>query len=357
MSKTYTYKPDSVSFPGETLADLLQERNLTQAELAKRMDVTPKHINEIINGKASITAEMSLRLERVLGTPAEFWNERERQYQECVAKRNEAKRLADYEDWVKLFPLKELYVQGWISEKKASVKSIQELLSFFQISNPEKHVDIWNQFAVNYKRQKSFTSHFHSTTTWLQQGRHLAQQQSTKPFDEKRFLSAIQEMRTLIPEMHDDFAKRLVAISAEAGVALVFTPALPKTRVYGATHWLSPEKAVIQLSLRGKRDDYFWFTLFHEVGHILKHGKRDVFLEGIENESQKEIEANRFAADFLIPPQEWANFTSITPFTKPRIIDFAKSLRISPGIVAGRLQHESKDFSKFNDLKVVIGFE
>jgi HTH-type transcriptional regulator/antitoxin HigA len=125
--------------------------------------------------------------------------------------------------------------------------------------------------------------------------------------------------------------------------------------LFPATRWLSPSKALIQLSLRYKTDDHLWFSFFHEAGHILKHGKRDVFRKGTTflMDETKEEEANTFAADFLIPRREYLNFTSKNTLSKVNIKKFASQIKISPGIVVGRLQHDKLlPMSHCNDLKV-----
>ncbi len=139
------------------------------------------------------------------------------------------------------------------------------------------------------------------------------------------------------------FQPEAIRLCADAGVAVAFVPELPKVRASGAARWLSPTKALIQVNYRYKTDDQLWFTFFHEAGHILKHGKRDVFIEDGELQNDKEAEANKFAADFLIPPLEYRRFTSRTGhYRKTEIIEFAEQLEIAPGIVVGRLQHDGK---------------
>jgi len=143
-------------------------------------------------------------------------------------------------------------------------------------------------------------------------------------------------------------------ICCEAGVALVFTPQLPKARVSGATRWLTPELALIQLSLRYKKDDQFWFTFFHEVAHILLHGKRDVFLEGTNGEEQekKEAEANTWARGFLIQPDDFKKFAATNDWSHAAVDEFAREQGIAQGIVVGRMQREEIiPYSYLNGLK------
>jgi Zn-dependent peptidase ImmA (M78 family) len=131
----------------------------------------------------------------------------------------------------------------------------------------------------------------------------------------------------------------LVELCASAGVAVVFVPELPKTGVSGATRWLG-DKAVIQLSLRYKSNDQLWFTFFHEAGHIMLHGRKDVFIEGKGMDGKQELEADDFACDHLIPQADYTDFVATRKLTIAEIEAFAAEVTIAPGIVVGRLQHD-----------------
>lgn len=148
----------------------------------------------------------------------------------------------------------------------------------------------------------------------------------------------------------------MISLCSDAGVAVVFTPQLPKAGVSGATQWLRPDLALIQISLRYKTNDHFWFTFFHEAAHILLHGKRDVFLEGTNDgkgETEKEEEANRWSANFLIPKEAMLAFTERGERSHEAAIQFANELGIAPGIVVGQLQNrEYIPYSHLNRLKV-----
>jgi hypothetical protein len=150
----------------------------------------------------------------------------------------------------------------------------------------------------------------------------------------------------------DVFQPSLIRLCADAGVAVVFVPELPGTHVSGATRWLTAKKALIQLSLRYRSDDHLWFTFFHEAGHILLHGKRQVFLEDSGTTNSQEEDANAFAANALIPSPAFREFQECENTSKAAIREFAEKLGISPGVVVGRLQHEgSLPYSHCNDLK------
>ncbi len=176
----------------------------------------------------------------------------------------------------------------------------------------------------------------------------------TKPFDAEAFRAALSAIRALTIESANLFQEKLVRLCAEAGVAVVFVQELPGAGICGATRWLTSTKALIQLSLRYKTDNQLWFTFFHEAGHILLHGKRQVFLElGLENDETAEKQANTFAANTLIEPAQWRQFvTQNTHYTKADIQAFAQKVGIASGMIVGRLQHEKLlPFTHCNDLK------
>ena len=178
-----------------------------------------------------------------------------------------------------------------------------------------------------------------------------AQKIVCKPFNENQFRNALSQIRALTTHPPETFQPETVCLCAESGIAVTFVPELPQIRVNGATWWLNPQKAVIQLSLRYKSNDQLWFSFFHEAGHILLHGKKEIFIED-DNGDTKEGEANNFAADILIPPARLQQITKFNRISKMAIKDFASEIGIAPGIVVGRLQHDGNlPPSHCNDLK------
>ena len=335
-----TYLPDAVSPPGETLLETLEALGMSQADLAERTGRPRKTINEIIKGKAAITAETALQLERVLGVPANFWINRERQYQEYQARIEEVDRLNTYKEWLRCFPISEMARWGWVARHKDPVHQIRELLNFFGVASPKQWQSIWKEACVLFRKSAVFECSAEPLTAWLRRGELQARSIETEPYDGDRFRSVLTEARKLTIEPPVSFQPELVRLCASAGVAVVFIPEIPKTRASGVTRWISSAKALVQLSLRYKTDDQLWFTFFHEAGHILLHGKRDVFIEGIDSSNSHEEEANRFASDFLIPRTSLQDFMQKGDRSKRAIEFFAQQLGIAPGIVVGRLQHE-----------------
>lgn len=341
MSSTHTnkYLPDYLVIPGEVLEDYIESLGMTQAELASRTGLAKKTINEIVKGKSSITPETSLKFERTLGRPAHFWNNLERDFQEGRARLAEQQRLAAHLNWLKKVPVSAMTKLGWIPKHTEKVSQLEAVLRFFGIASPEQWETVWTKYQVAYRQTKRFETCAESVSAWLRQGEIEAQKIACKPFDKMLFQKILQESRDLTKEATHVFQARLIELCASAGVAVVFVPELPKTGVYGATRWIG-DKAVIQLSLRYKSNDHLWFTFFHEAGHIIKHGRKAVFIEGNGLNSEKEEEANAFARDNLIPPAPLRQLLQRGTPSLAAIGRFAKEIGIAPGIVVGRLQHE-----------------
>lgn len=348
-----TYQPDFVSAPGETLSETLEAKEMDQSELAKRMGRSPKLINEIIKGKAPITPETAIQLERVLGVPARFWNTRERHYREYLASKAESDRLQTQVAWLQTIPLNAIIKAGWIQRHRDKVVQLQETLDFLRIASPEE----WNKMPeATFRKSPAFKGDPSAVTAWLRRGENLAEKIYCSSYDLEQFKAAIQEIRGFTIHPIQDVTSRMVELCAQAGVALVFVPQLPKTHVSGATRWLSPKKALIQLSLRYRTNDHFWFTFFHEAGHIiLGHSKKEILInEENSHAIDTEEEANNFAAEFLIAKKEFQSFLLRTGrISKKAILEFAEEIGIAPGILVGRLQHSQiLPHTHCNDLKV-----
>lgn len=350
------YRPNKVFPPGETLQETIDAMGMSQSELATRMNVTEKHINSIIKGKASISEDTALRLERVLGIDASFWRNLEHNYRQFLAEASERQRLSQKKDLLSKFPVKSMIKRNWIKGCNDSIKQLQELLSYFQVATMESLDNIWMTQA-NFRQSPAFKSNPYAVAAWLRQGEILAEGIDCAPYDKKALREILPELRELSTQTPDEFMPKIQKLCADCGVAVVFLAELPETRVCGVTRWIKKDKALIQLSGRYKRDDHFWFTLFHEIGHIFLHGKREVFIEEENNstEKPKEVEADNFAANKLIPKKDFKRLVKYGPPSLPDVEKFAKDLQIAPGIVVGRLQHEKYfSFSVGNKLRQKI---
>ncbi|SIT51346.1 Plasmid maintenance system antidote protein [Paraburkholderia piptadeniae] len=337
---TNEFQPDYAVSPGEILGDELETRGMTQQELARRTGLTPKHIVSLVQAKSSITPETAIKLERALGMPADYWLNLESQYQEALARIDEEAKLEHDLDWLKRIPIALMTKLNWVERRSDAKAQLVEVLRFFGIASVSQWDDMWPNLNVAYRQHNSQEIFPEAVSAWLRRGEIEASQIPCGPFEKAAFRDALDKIRLLTIERPESFVPRMQELCAAAGVAVVFVPALPKTGVSGATRWLNANKAIIQLSLRYRTDDHLWFTFFHEAGHILLHGKKELFLEGANGlDASKEAEANHFAEQELLPRSQFSAFIRRNQFNKASIASFAKEIGIAPGIVVGQLQH------------------
>lgn len=357
------WNPDWAVVPGEILLEALQDRGMTQAELAQRMARPPKTINEIIKGKAAITAETAIQLEQTLGISARFWTNLEATFREAMARQETQEQLDENADWVNGFPLKDLIRHDLIHKGAPKAETLGELLSFFRISSPEAFERHWLGAAAAFRSSPAFMASPKAVAAWLRWGEiEAAKIPSVPPFDSRRFRQLIKEIRSMTrrgPFMQ--ILNRVKAMCLEVGVIVVLTPEFEGTHLSGATQWVDG-RPVIQLSLRHKSDDHFWFTFFHEVGHVLDSPRRREFvdaanLESAADQDADEEVANRFARDSLLPLREYQAFVDAGDFSSSAVRAFAQAQGIAAGIVIGRLQRDKKvPRSHLNDLKKSISW-
>jgi addiction module HigA family antidote len=351
------YEPDFVTPPGVFLQERLGEIGMTQTDLAQRIGRTKKTVNEIITGKAPIEPETALQLERALGIPARFWNNAERHYRDSLVRQEERQRLEGQLERLSRLPVRAMRKLGWLPKRSDPVETLSDLLSFFGAASFEALDVIRRQQCAAFRQSAVHRVEPDAVLAWLRKGELEARNMVCAPYDRDRFRAALSEIRSLTAQPLKEAVAKAVELCAESGVAVVFVPELPGTRVWGATRWLTPDKALIQLSLRGKTDDLLWFTFFHEAGHIVLHPKRDIFIELENTRDSREDEANRFAADLLIPPGVWQLIRQAQPKSAVEMRLLASQYGVAPGIIVGRMQREGLlPWENLNRLKTRIDF-
>jgi len=335
------FEPDYIVPPGETLGEVLEESGMTQAELSRRTGLSTKHINQIVAGDATISPETALKLERVTQVPARFWTQLEAFHQDQLSRKLEAETLQSDVDWLRLFPVRQLIERGWIERKAERVDQLREVLSFFGVASRSAWETVWN-VPTAYRKSRAFESDLHALATWLRIGELRAESLVGGPFNAQAFRSALGDIRGLTRVGDPDvWLPALQQTCAQNGVAVVIEREVPGARINGAVRWLSPNRVLIELSLRHRWADIFWFTFFHEVGHVVQHErKRLTFVDARgANQGRLEEEADAFASRILIPREFDEELAELGSSTQ-RIRDFADRLGIGAGIVVGRLQHE-----------------
>lgn len=330
--------------PGRTISDLMNTRGLEAARLANLVDMSERQLAGLLAGKNPITAVVAAQLEKALGASASFWLRREEQYRKQLAELNEDVDAdkEEYKTWLKSLPLKEMQSLGWIDAATDKQEKLRSCLDFFGVPN----LDAWYRTYVDVKAAAAFRTtdayleHAPATAAWLRQGELQAENIECKEWNPKRFEVQLATIRGLtgITEP-SEFLPKLRAICAEAGVAVVTVKAPKGCRASGATFFASPNKAVLLLSFRYLTDDQFWFSFFHEAGHLVLHWDPDLLILETSDgpKSPREEEANQFAMDLLIPP-ELQTRLPVAAKTLIGITRLARDAGVPYGIVLGQMQ-------------------
>jgi HTH-type transcriptional regulator/antitoxin HigA len=330
--------------PGRTISDLMRTKGVASSRLASLIDLSERQLAGLLAGKNPLTAGVAARLAEALGTPASFWLRREEQYRKQLAELNEGVDAdrEEYKSWLRSLPLKEMQSLGWVDSAKDKQEKLRSCLDFFGVPNLDAwyrtYVDV--KAAVAFRTTDAYLEHAPATAAWLRQGELQAESLDCKEWNPQRFAAQLVKIRglTQIAEP-SEFLPRLRAICAEAGVAVVALKAPKGCRASGATFFANPNKAVLLLSFRYLTDDQFWFSFFHEAGHLVLHWDADLLiLETSDSpKSPREEEANQFAMDLLIP-RELRKRLPAASKTLIGITRLARDAGVSYGIVLGQMQ-------------------
>lgn len=353
VTKNLTYNPNFTVHPGRTLEENLAFLKMSQVELSLRAGISEKHISQIVNGESPITPETAIKLERTMGIPAGFWNSLQGNYDVSCSRIAAEKRNKQEVEIAKKYNYNELVIFNLVPDVSDWVLRVKNLLTLFKVDSL-RYVPQIKKIAF---RQSAGKINDYSLFAWLRFGEIEAEKLKIGKFDEIKLKQAFVELKklTFLPK---DFYKTLQNICAGCGVFVVYTPYFKNTKVNGAVRWLG-DNPLIQLNSRGTYSDIFWFTFFHEVGHILLHGKKDKFLDfdgDVKNEKEKE--ADILAANILIPENQYKVLISKKTLTIKEVKDFTDSFGVDFGVLIGRFAHDhllswpkAREFRK----RIVIG--
>ena len=344
---TNKYFADIAIAPGELLLETIESLEMPQIELAERMGMAKKTINEIIKGKAPITPETALKLESVLGAPASFWNNLEVNYQEALARIKAQQEIEDEIEIVKQIPYSEMAKNIWIIKTRDVSEKVRNLRSYFGVASLKQIPKV----NAAFRRSEGANVSEYALASWLRQGEIMAREIETEQFNKAKLRKLIPEFRKFTLKDPDEFYDEMVTLCSECGIALTVVKHLPKTYVCGATNWVNKNKAVVELSIRGGRADIFWFTFFHEIAHIIHHNEKEFHIHTTNNDCVED-EADDIAGNWLIPHDKYKDFIESGKYlNRLGIIQFANSIEVHPCIIIGRLQHEKKiNYTAYSDL-------
>jgi len=357
MTKKYKLETNYAIHPGVTLREKLEELQITPKELAVRTGKPIKTISNVLNGKSSITPEMAIQFEKVLKIPASFWMAKQANYNEYKAREKEKEELINAIEWSKKFPYSDLAKLGYVAFTKNAKEKAENLLSFFNISKSKawKEIYINQQVPVFFRISLKNSKNPYSLSAFLRIGEIEASRMDAPPFRKSELRKILFKLKEVMCSERNDFLEKIKECSLSAGVKIIFTPGLQNTAINGVIRWLN-DNPVIQMTDRFKRYDIFWFSLFHEFGHIILHGnKKNIFLEEIENtKTKKEVEADKFAEDFLLSNENYNKIKdeikSLHDKNPAKILDiikyYAKTFNTHKDIVIGRILFHDKNLYK-----------
>lgn len=347
------FPPDWILPPGDILQAELDARGLTQTEFAARTNLSVKHINQVIRGSANLSYDVAVRLERVLGTPRNFWIRLESNYQAHCAREKAREDLSRNVSWLRRFPIAEMVSRGILRNGESEIASLERLLAFFKVADPEAYEKSWAEpVAAGFRRTQTANVDPYATAVWLRLGERSASKTDCAPYDPVAFSQLLPTLPklTLLP-IQDAFTQ-LRHECAQVGVAVQFEPDFPGCKACGAARWINADKALILLSDRYRSHDIFWFAFFHEAAHLILHPRRRmvVDLKGQGDDADgHETAANKYAAEILIPPEYNDQLAADTTIAQATAL--AREIGIDPGIVAGRLSHQQSNWAKYARLR------
>jgi HTH-type transcriptional regulator/antitoxin HigA len=348
---TEEWKPNWATHPGEHLLEHLEARGLSQAQFARLAGLSPKLVSTIMTGTNPVTAETAIKLERVLGVKADIWTGIQARW-DLFQARVQANPVSNTRSWLSQFPLSELRKRSCLPDTKNEGALVDALLRLFEIGTPQAYPAKLSALAVHHRRAQAHDSSEHHVFTWLMLGEHKARQMSLPRFEADRFIKAVRAIRNLTTEGPAVFEPRMKQLCCEAGVALVFEPPISKTCLFGSARWFDADRAIIQLSLRMKTNDHFWWTFFHEAAHIRLHRGRNFLDDQNGVGDGAEEEADNWAEEILVGRQRFAAFKATRPRSRAVVTRFSREIGLHPGIVVGMLQHaRALPFGFLNDLK------
>lgn len=337
------FMPTVAIAPGETIRENIEFLGMNQKELAVRLDMTPKHLSNIINGNAPITYDTALKLKSVIGPSAQFWMNLETNYQLNKARLEEQEKLDDDLEILKDIPYKEMGDLGWVEktgDRKLRVINCRNFFGVGELSSVKPSYGI----AFRKHKQSREISDIR-VFAWLRKAEIEGLKIEVEKFNKKKLRSLIPTFRELTLKEPEEFYPKIKRLCSECGVALVLVPYLTKTYICGATIWRN-NKAILALSVRGKRADIFWFTFFHELAHLVNHSGKEFHIS-------YEDEADVKASNYLISEEKYKRFIEEYNYKdKTEIVNYSREIGISPCILLGRLQHDKYlGFQCYNDLR------
>lgn len=346
------FQPNWCSPPGVTIQSLAKKNDFSNEELMNQLDLDSDDFKNLLKGFSKLTSDIAERLEGVFGVSKSFWINREKNYFQSLKH-----QASECESWFNELPVSDLVNRGFLIKNSSKPYKVAQCLDFFE----SKAIDEWESLyqsqmeKVAFRTSNSFDSKPLAVTTWLRLADIYSADQKPKKLNKELLLANLSNIKPLSritePKI---FLPQLKSILNDCGVKLSVVKPIKGCKASGAT-FFKEGTPIVALSFRYLSDDHFWFTLFHELGHVILHSKTQVFIEGIRNDSEPEMfeeEANDFAMSTLVPREYQPYLFSLRVKDYAKIMRLARQLEVSAGILVGQLQHKGLiPHSHLNKLK------
>ena len=332
--------------PGVYIKETLEAMEMTAREFSARTGISERTLSAIINGNGDITFDIAYKLSLYFDNSVNYWTNLQNQYNLYTYEIEKEKELE--EEWnlikgVKKYLLESNYIsdEDGKTEIICKCRQVVGVNSLLLLKKEDSFVCLKEQHTKN--EADCFFQNF-----WIALALNEARKKDVNPFSKSLLISSLTEIRNMTIQNPTVFYPKLQKIFDNCGISFVLLPYLSKSNIYGATKWFSKDNVMLAISNRGEKADLFWFTLFHEISHVLMEHRRETL---INMKGREDEEADRMASEMLIPQKEWDKFTSCKIYTKESINEFAKEIGIHPCIVLGRLHKEKKvPYDRFNKI-------
>ena len=347
---------DLIIHPGETISDILIERGITQAELAARTGVTPTYVCNVIAGKKDISAKFAFALEYALGISKSFWINLQANYDAELLEFNAPGTITDEERTARS-NLKEvvkyLRESGKMPIKESADESILSLRKVLQISNIANLKEIVPKGALRMSARYKMDPYVMGA--WIRLCQIAGENRNIKTeFNVERIDELVTKAKAVMCTESESVQKPLTELFSEYGIDFSVVQNFRGAPVQGYISKKNDSAYQMVLTIRGSYADIFWFSLFHELGHIV-NGDVNGTINFIDYDVNADVEigANEYASTRLIDHDAYENFVKSGDYSLATIKSFAASQNIQPYIVIGRLQHENKlEYNRYSSEKV-----
>lgn len=343
--------------PGEFIKEEMEHRNWTNEDLAQVLGLSPKTISELLNNKQRVTIDTAKVLSKAFGQSPQYWLNLDNNYR-LRLQENENKSGVEIKSKIyERMPINDMIKKGWIKKYKDVDDLCKIFMDFWELDKP--NFDWLDKLILPNTRKSEAYSNFNKyyLLTWTQMAKRASEEINAGKFV-KRKLEILAKNLTEYSIKSNGVSKFLSDIT-DTGVKFICLSHLPRTYLDGAS-FLHGKNPVIVYTKRYDRLDNFWFTVAHEIGHILLHIKdeNDAFIDDlkIEDNSLLEKEANEFAAEVLQTNKILNFFSMYKHYTSAyRVKQASEKLNIHPAVIVGILKyHKILAYNRLNQLNETV---